>query len=168
MTEALARLGAAARALAGEAADPAALHVYAAISGRRPVPTSDTPEWHGYARRIAERAGAELEEATPQEIVRWAATTFGDRLCVTASMADAIVSHLVSAIKPGIDVLFLDTGYHFAETIGTRDAVAAVYDVNVVNVTPTMSVARQGHRLRQGPVGPRPRAAAARCARSRR
>jgi phosphoadenosine phosphosulfate reductase len=131
------------RALAGEAADPAALHVQAAISGRPPVPTSDSPEWQAYAQRIAQKAGTELEDATPQEIVRWAVEHFGDRLCVTASMADAVVSHLVSTIRPGIDVLFLDTGYHFAETIGTRDAVSAVYDVNVVNVTPTMSVAQQ-------------------------
>lgn len=132
-----------ARALAGEAAEPAALHVQSVISGRPPVPTSDTAEWRTYARRISERAARELEDATAQEIVRWAAEHFGDRLCVTASMADAVVSHLVSKIKPGVDVLFLDTGYHFPETIGTRDAVSAVYDVNVVNVTPTMSVAQQ-------------------------
>ena len=40
-------------------------------------------------------------------------------------------------------MLFLDTGYHFAETIGTRDAVEAVYDVNMVNVTPEQTVAEQ-------------------------
>jgi phosphoadenosine phosphosulfate reductase len=48
---------------------------------------------------------------------------------------------------PGIDVLFLDTGYHFAETIGTRDAVSAVYPVNVVNVTPPTTVAEQDTEL---------------------
>jgi phosphoadenosine phosphosulfate reductase len=42
-----------------------------------------------------------------------------------------------------MDVIFLDTGYHFVETIGTRDAVSQVYDVNVVNVTPELSVAEQ-------------------------
>ena len=143
MSDGRSLLSARARALAGEAADLGALHVQAVIAGRPRVPTSDAPEWPAYARRIAEKAGAALEEATPQEIVRWAAATFGDRLCVTASMADAVVSHLVSKIKPGVDVLFLDTGYHFPETIGTRDAVSVVYDVNVVSVTPTMSVAQQ-------------------------
>jgi phosphoadenosine phosphosulfate reductase len=88
-------------------------------------------------------AGRELEDAPATEIIRWAAKVFGDRLAVTSSMADAVVAHLASTVKPGIDVLFLDTGYHFAETIGTRDAVAAVYDVNVINVTPTLSVAGQ-------------------------
>jgi phosphoadenosine phosphosulfate reductase len=46
-----------------------------------------------------------------------------------------------------VDVLFLDTGYHFAETIGTRDAVEAVYDVHVLNVTPEHSVAEQDAML---------------------
>ena len=92
---------------------------------------------------LARRAGRELEDASALEILRWAADTFGDRLAVTSSMADAVVAHLASRVKPGIDVLFLDTGYHFAETIGTRDAVSAVYDVNVINVTPTLSVAGQ-------------------------
>jgi phosphoadenosine phosphosulfate reductase len=40
-------------------------------------------------------------------------------------------------------VLFLDTGYHFVETIGTRDAVAAVYDVNLISITPKQTVAEQ-------------------------
>jgi phosphoadenosine phosphosulfate reductase len=40
-------------------------------------------------------------------------------------------------------VVFLDTGYHFAETIGTRDAVAATLPVNVVTLTPRQSVAEQ-------------------------
>ncbi len=49
--------------------------------------------------------------------------------------------------RPGIDVVFLDTGYHFAETIGTRDAVSAVYPVNVINVTPSRTVAEQDAEL---------------------
>ena len=44
---------------------------------------------------------------------------------------------------PGIDVIFLDTGYHFPETIGTRDAVDFVYDVNVRTVLPLLTVAEQ-------------------------
>ena len=112
--------------------------------------------WRAETERIAKQAGEDLEDASAQEIVRWAAKTFGDRLCVTSSMADAVVAHLVSQVKPGVDVLFLDTGYHFAETLGTRDAVAAMYDVNVVNVTPDDERRAAGHRLRQGPVRPRP------------
>lgn len=92
---------------------------------------------------LAERAGRELEEATPQEILRWAADTFGARFCVTSSMEDAVVAHLASSVFPGVDVVFLDTGYHFPETIGTRDAVAATMPVNVITLTPLRTVAEQ-------------------------
>jgi phosphoadenosine phosphosulfate reductase len=51
--------------------------------------------------------------------------------------------HLVSQIAPGVDVLFLDTGYHFAETLGTRDAVAATYAVNMITLTPLQTVEEQ-------------------------
>ncbi|MBH1938428.1 phosphoadenylyl-sulfate reductase [Streptomyces sp. AV19] len=92
---------------------------------------------------LALRAGRELEDAPALEIVRWAAGTFGDRFCVTSSMEDAVVAHLASRVRPGVDVVFLDTGYHFPETIGTRDAVEAVMDVRVLTLTPVQTVAEQ-------------------------
>lgn len=92
---------------------------------------------------VARTAGQDLEDATAAEVLSWASDTFGDRLCVSSSMGDAVVIHLASQVRPGIDVLFLDTGYHFAETLGTRDAVAAVYPVNLVNITPDLTVAEQ-------------------------
>lgn len=98
-------------------------------------------------RSLAEQAAEELKEAPAEEVIRWATETFGDRICVTSSMTDAVIIHLASSVKPGIDVIFLDTGYHFAETIGTRDAVQAVYPVNVVNVTPSRTVAEQDAEL---------------------
>ena len=97
--------------------------------------------------RLAAEAAEALAGAPAEEVVTWAAETFGSRICITSSMTDAVVVHLVSQLKPGIDVLFLDTGYHFAETIGTRDAVSAVYQVNVVNVTPATTVAEQDAEL---------------------
>ncbi|MFJ7786217.1 phosphoadenylyl-sulfate reductase [Streptomyces albidoflavus] len=112
------------------------------MSGIRTEPaTADAGE--DELRTLAERAGAELEEAPALEIVRWAADTFGERFCVTSSMEDAVVAHLASRVRPGVDVVFLDTGYHFPETIGTRDAVEAVLDVNVLTLTPRQSVAEQ-------------------------
>ncbi len=94
-------------------------------------------------KALAERAGRELEDASATEILRWAVDTFGERFCVTSSMEDAVVAHLASRVRPGVDVVFLDTGYHFEETIGTRDAVDAVMDVNVITLTPRQSVAEQ-------------------------
>ncbi|QHC32045.1 phosphoadenylyl-sulfate reductase [Streptomyces sp. HF10] len=95
------------------------------------------------SRDLAERAGRELEDAPAPEILRWAVDTFGEGFCVTSSMEDAVVAHLASRVRPGVDVVFLDTGYHFPETIGTRDAVAAVMDVSVRTLTPRQTVAEQ-------------------------
>ncbi|GHC68490.1 phosphoadenylyl-sulfate reductase [Streptomyces cinnamoneus] len=93
--------------------------------------------------QLAERAGRELEDAPALEVLRWAVDTFGERFCVTSSMEDAVVAHLAARARPGVDVVFLDTGYHFPETIGTRDAVEAVMDVRVLTLTPRLSVAEQ-------------------------
>lgn len=98
-------------------------------------------------RSLADQAARELDGAPAQDVIRWATDTFGDRIAVTSSMSDAVIVHLASAIRPGIDVVFLDTGYHFPETIGTRDAVSAVYPVTLVNVTPSRTVAEQDAAL---------------------
>jgi phosphoadenosine phosphosulfate reductase len=95
------------------------------------------------AEVLATQAAKELEGASAEEIMQWAADTFDDRMCVASSMTDAVLIHVASLVQPGIDVLFLDTGYHFAETIGTRDAVAVTYPVNVISVTPELAVAGQ-------------------------
>src|SRR3546814_11652764 len=58
-------------------------------------------------------------------------------------MGDAVLAHLAAKVAPGLDVVFLDTGYHFAETIGTRDAVEATMDVNLVTIAPDITVAEQ-------------------------
>ncbi|MFF4269626.1 phosphoadenylyl-sulfate reductase [Streptomyces sp. NPDC001536] len=94
-------------------------------------------------KALAEQAGRDLEDASALEILQWAVDTFGARFCVTSSMEDAVVSHLASRVRKGVDVVFLDTGYHFEETIGTRDAVEAVMDVNVITLSPTRTVAEQ-------------------------
>jgi phosphoadenosine phosphosulfate reductase len=94
-------------------------------------------------RALAEQAGEELEGASALEILGWADEQFGTGWCVASSMADALLPHLASQVRPGVDVLFLDTGYHFAETIGTRDAVAATMPVNVLTLTPKRTVAEQ-------------------------
>ena len=94
-------------------------------------------------REIVSHVGAELELAPAEDIIEWAVATFGERFCVTSSMADSVLSHLASKVAPGIDVVFLDTGYHFAETIGTRDAVEATLPVNLITVTPKQTVAEQ-------------------------
>lgn len=94
-------------------------------------------------REIVSHWGAELELAPAEVIIEWAAATFGDRFCITSSMGDAVLAHLAAKVVPGVDVVFLDTGYHFIETIGTRDAVAATMPVNLITITPKQTVSEQ-------------------------
>lgn len=94
-------------------------------------------------RELVSHWGAELELAPAEDIIEWAAATFGERFCITSSMGDAVLAHLAAKVVPGVDVVFLDTGYHFVETLGTRDAVEATMDVNLITITPHQSVAEQ-------------------------
>jgi len=71
-------------------------------------------------------------EGTPaEEIVAWAAETFGEGLCLTTSLTDAVLLDLAARVTPGIEVIFLDTQYHFAETLATLDVVRHRYPVRL-------------------------------------
>ena len=94
-------------------------------------------------RTVAERGRSDLVGADAVELLEWTAETFGESFIVASNMQDAVLVEMAAKASPGVDVLFLDTGYHFAETIGTRNAVAAIYDVNIVNVTPERTVPQQ-------------------------
>jgi phosphoadenosine phosphosulfate reductase len=94
-------------------------------------------------RELVSHVGAELELAPAEDIIEWAVATFGARFCITSSMGDAVLAHVASRVAPGVDVVFLDTGYHFPETIGTADAVGATMDVTLIPITPVQTVAEQ-------------------------
>ncbi len=65
--------------------------------------------------------------------------------CVTSSFQTEcmVLVHLLIQQKPDIPVLFLDTGYHFAETYKYRDEMAQRYGLNLVNLMPKITVAAQ-------------------------
>lgn len=75
--------------------------------------------------------------------IAWAARTFGRSIIVAESMANGALSHLVAAQAPGVDVLFLDTDYHFPETIATRDDVATRVNVQIIDVRPLQTIEEQ-------------------------
>ncbi|MCW2799088.1 MAG: phosphoadenylyl-sulfate reductase [Aeromicrobium sp.] len=102
-------------------------------------------------RALAETAAVELADADTETVLAWVAKEFGYRTAVACSMADAVLPDVVAKQLPWVDTLFLETGYHFAETIGTRDAVEASMQLTIVDVKPRRSVAEQdaefGERL---------------------
>jgi len=90
-------------------------------------------------RAIAEKAAVELADASPQEVIAWAWQMFGPR----QSMANTNIAHLVHTVAPDIPVIFLDTGYHFEETIQTRNDLAGRFGLTIIDVTPRQTVAEQ-------------------------
>ncbi len=94
-------------------------------------------------RALAEDGARLVGEASTDAVIAWAARSFPGTLAVASSMENAALPHLVSQHAPGVDILFLDTGYHFAETLGARDEVAFSLDVTVRTVRPRLSVAEQ-------------------------
>jgi phosphoadenosine phosphosulfate reductase len=96
-----------------------------------------------HLRRTALRGSEELQGASATEILSWADKALHGRIVVASSMQDALLVDLAVQVRPGIDVVFLDTGYHFAETLATRDAVAAAYPIRFINVEAGQTVAEQ-------------------------
>jgi phosphoadenosine phosphosulfate reductase len=68
-----------------------------------------------------------------------------EEICVTSSFQaeDMIVVHLVREAMADVPVIFLDTGYHFAETYVYRDRLTSEWGLNLVNVLPLLTVAAQ-------------------------
>jgi phosphoadenosine phosphosulfate reductase len=71
------------------------------------------------------------------------------RACVTSSFQaeDVVLLHMVLQIHPRIPVLFLETGYHFPETLAYRDRLAAEWNLNLINVMPLQTVVEQESQL---------------------
>ena len=104
-------------------------------------------------KALAERGAAELAElgaanpsgeATAEQVIEWVAANFDTRaVAVACSMADSVLPALVAKQLPDVDVLFLDTGYHFVDTYATRDEVERVLPVRIVDIKPKQTVAEQ-------------------------
>ena len=92
---------------------------------------------------VARYATAGLEGADAAEVIRWAADSFAGRVVSTQAMANTTMAHLISVHAPEIPVVFLDTGYHFPETLATRDDLAARTNINLITIKPFQSVAEQ-------------------------
>jgi phosphoadenosine phosphosulfate reductase len=73
----------------------------------------------------------QFETAPASKIISWAVETFHPYLCMTASMTDAVLIDLATKVEPGIEVVFIDTGYHFPETLDTVEVVRRRYGLNL-------------------------------------
>jgi phosphoadenosine phosphosulfate reductase len=87
----------------------------------------------------------DFNSAPASKVIQWAVDTFSPHLCMTASMTDAVLIDLAVKIDPAIEVVFIDTGYHFPETLQTVEEVRRHYGLNLR----MMTVARQNEALWQ-------------------
>jgi phosphoadenosine phosphosulfate reductase len=99
---------------------------------------------------IAYAAQPTLDGAPAEAVIEWAVDQFGARFCVTSSMADGVLAHLASRVAPGVDIVFLDTGLHFPQTLRVRERVESTMPVRVLDIRPVQTVGQQ-----DGAYGPR-------------
>ena len=78
---------------------------------------------------------ADLEKASPRQILEWAASSI-DRLAIASSFqaSGLVLLHQLREIRPEVPVLFLDTGFHFQETLEFRDRIAEMWDLDIVDL----------------------------------
>ena len=86
-----------------------------------------------------------FERAPATKVIEWAVERFAPHLAMTASMTDAVLIDLATKVDPAIEVVFIDTGYHFPETLQTVEEVRRHYGLNLR----MMTVARQAEELWQ-------------------
>lgn len=94
-----------------------------------------SPQLESQLSHVRELLQRELATAAPE----------ADEACLTCSFQaeDVLLLKLTQELRPQIPVLFLDTGYHFAETYTYRDRIAAEWDLNLTNLLPERTVAEQ-------------------------
>jgi phosphoadenosine phosphosulfate reductase len=77
----------------------------------------------------------EFEHAPAQAVIEWAVEAFHPHLSLAASMTDAVLVDLAVKVEPSIEVTFIDTGYHFPETLETVERVRRHYGLNLRMMT---------------------------------
>ncbi len=93
-----------------------------------------------------DRIAAELEGLGPEQALeRVLAANQSTQLCLTSSfqVEDMVVADVLRKRAPDVPVLFLDTGYHFAQTYEYRDRMTQQWSLNLVNVLPVATVEEQ-------------------------
>jgi len=86
-----------------------------------------------------------FETWAASSIIEWAVENFAPHLALAASMTDAVLIDLAVKVDPAIEVVFIDTGYHFPETLETVESVRRQYGLNLR----IMTVQRQDEPLWQ-------------------
>lgn len=89
---------------------------------------------------IVDEVAADLEDASAQEIVHWALNNFGNDLVLTSSFQDCVLIDIATRQDPLVEVIFLDTCYHFPETLAFVEQVSQRYEMNLRVISPDVRI----------------------------
>lgn len=73
----------------------------------------------------------EFEHWPASKVIQWAVDQFSPHLSLSASMTDAVLIDLATKVDPAVEVVFIDTGYHFPETLETVEVIRRRYGLNL-------------------------------------
>ena len=88
-----------------------------------------------YTDRELAELNDEFEKLPASKIIQWAVDSFGPHMSLAASMADALLIDIAVKVDPAIEVVFIDTGYHFPETLETVERIRRHYGLNLRMMT---------------------------------
>src|SRR4051794_33065336 len=97
-----------------------------------PNPLASLPQ---YTDEELAELNHEFERLPASKIIQWGVDNFAPHMCLSASMTDAVLVDLAVKVYPEIEVVFIDTGYHFPETLDTVERVRRHYGLNLRMMT---------------------------------
>ena len=106
-------------------------------------------EVKAYTEAELARLGAELEERTPQDVLRWAVQEFQPGLTLACSFggpSGMVLLDMIMQIDPSVEVFYLDTGFLFPETYRLRDACEAKYGFKPIGYKSLLTPAAQAQK----------------------
>ncbi len=99
------------------------------------MPETDVSDQSVTTEALAE-VSAGFESSPASSVIRWTLDTFGDEVVLAASFEDIVLVDLVTKLAPEVEVVFLDTGAHFAETLSFVEQVRARYGLHLTTTHP--------------------------------
>src|SRR5271169_3738948 len=79
---------------------------------------------------------ARLETASPHDVLTWVFERFGDDVAMACSFEDLALLHMIHQMRPATEIIFLDTGGHFAETLDFVGRIEREWSLNLTRTTP--------------------------------
>lgn len=133
--------------------DAVAASVTDAMAGRRPAEddrfraANDADAEAEFVQHLAAEAAEQLEGKPADRVLTWAAAVV-PRFVVTSSFGaeSAVLLHMLSSVAPRVPAIFLDTGFHFDETLDYRKRLADELGLTVLDIRPDLSVDQQAER----------------------